>query len=98
MDHKNLEYFTTTKILNRRQARGAQELAGYDFKIFYCPGSANGKPDTLSRRSEYRSKKGGGSIEENENQPIHQVLRPDQLMSVEGHYVSHQQLELGTHQ
>jgi len=86
-DQKNLEYLTTTKILNRRQARWAQELAGYDFKIFYRPASANGKPDALSRHSEYRPKKGGGSIEENENQPIHQVLRPDQLMSVEGDYV-----------
>jgi hypothetical protein len=44
-DHKNLEYFITRKILNRRQARWAQELAGYDFQIFYRPGSANGKPD-----------------------------------------------------
>jgi hypothetical protein len=86
-DHKNLEYFTTTKILNRRQARWAQELAGYDFKIFYRPGSANGKPDALSRRSEYRPKKGGGSAEENENQPIHRVLRPDQLVTSEGETV-----------
>jgi hypothetical protein len=31
-DHKNLEYFMTTKVLNRRQARWAQELAGVDFK------------------------------------------------------------------
>jgi len=86
-DHKNFKYFTTTKILNRQQARWAQELAGYNFKIFYHPGSANGKPDALSSHSEYRPKNGGGSIEENENQPIHQVLRPDQLMSVEGDYV-----------
>jgi hypothetical protein len=33
MDHKNLEYFMTTKVLNRRQACWAQELAGMDFKI-----------------------------------------------------------------
>jgi len=32
-------------------------------------------------------KMGGGSIEENENQPIHPILRPPQLMSVEGDYV-----------
>jgi hypothetical protein len=38
-DHQNLEYFTTTKVLNRRQARWAQELAGIDFKIYYRPGS-----------------------------------------------------------
>jgi len=53
LDHYNLEYFTTTKVLNRRQVRWAQELAGIDFKIFYRPGSLNGKPDALSRRQEY---------------------------------------------
>jgi len=34
-DHQNLEYFPMTKILNRRQAWWAQELAGIDFRI-YC--------------------------------------------------------------
>jgi len=66
-DHKNLEYFATTKVLNRRQARWAQELAGYDFKIVYRPGTENGKSDALSRRLEYPLLKGGGSAEENEN-------------------------------
>ena len=46
-DHQNLEYFTTTKILNRRQARWAQELVGIDFHIYYRPGTQNGKPDAL---------------------------------------------------
>jgi hypothetical protein len=75
-DHKNLEYFATTKVLNRRQARWAQELAGYDFKIVYCPGSKNGKPDALSRRSEYRPRR-GGTAESDENQPIHTILKPE---------------------
>ena len=65
LDHQNLEYFTTTKVLNRRQVRWAQELAGIDFRIYYRPGTKNRKPDTLSRRSEYRPEKGGI-----ENQPI----------------------------
>jgi len=68
-DHHNLEYFTTTKVLNRRQARWAQELAGIDFKIYYHPGTQNGKPDALSRRPEYRPEKGGV-----ENQPVTTVL------------------------
>jgi len=68
-DHQNLEYFTTTKVLNRRQARWAQELAGIDFRIYYRPGTQNGKPDALSRHSEYRPEKGGV-----ENQPITTVL------------------------
>jgi len=68
-DHQNLEYFTTTKVLNRHQARWAQELASIDFKIYYRPGAQNGKPDALSRRSEYRPEKGGV-----ENQPIATIL------------------------
>jgi hypothetical protein len=67
-DHQNLEYLTTTQVLNRRQAHWAQKLPGIDFKICYRPGSQNGKPDALSRRLEYRAPKGG--IEE---QPIETV-------------------------
>src|SRR5436853_528475 len=58
-DHNNLEYFATTKVLNRRQARWAQELAGYDFKIYFRPGRENEKADYLSRRPAYRREEGG---------------------------------------
>ena len=58
-DYQNLELLQTTKVLNQRQARWAQELAGYDFKIFFRPGKHNGKADYLSRRPEYRLEKGG---------------------------------------
>jgi hypothetical protein len=60
MDHKNLEYFMTTKVVNRRQACWAQELASVDFKNFYRRGTSNSKPDTLSRYPEYHPEKGGG--------------------------------------
>jgi hypothetical protein len=53
-DHQNLDYFMTTKIINRLQARWAQDLAGIKFKICYRPGSQNGKPHTLSGHSELR--------------------------------------------
>jgi hypothetical protein len=59
-DHKNLEYFMMTKVLNRRQVCWAQELAGMDFKIFYRKGTSKSKPDVLSRCPEYYPKKGGG--------------------------------------
>ena len=75
-DHKNLEYFATTKTLNRRQARWAQELAAYDFKIVYRPCPQNGKADALSRRSEYAPLRGDSG---SEFQPIHTVLKPGQL-------------------
>jgi len=32
-DHENMEYFDTTKVLTRRQARWAEDLAGYIFKV-----------------------------------------------------------------
>jgi hypothetical protein len=41
IDYKNLEDFMTTKVLNRRQVYGAQELASIDFKIFYRKGTSN---------------------------------------------------------
>jgi hypothetical protein len=50
-DHKNLEYFTTTKTLNRRQARWSEALGSFDFLITYRPGVSNTKADPLSRRT-----------------------------------------------
>ena len=37
-DHKNLEYFMSTKLLNRRQARWSEFLSRFQFKISYRPG------------------------------------------------------------
>lgn len=51
-DHKNLEYFTTTKLLNRRQARWSEFLSRFNFRIVYRPGKEGVKPDALTRRSE----------------------------------------------
>lgn len=50
-DHRNLEYFMSTKNLNRRQARWSEFLSRFDFVIVYRPGKAGGKPDSLTRRS-----------------------------------------------
>ena len=51
-DHKNLEYFMSTKQLNRRQARWAEFLSEFNFKIMYRPGKQGEKPDILTRRSQ----------------------------------------------
>src|SRR5258706_15182857 len=50
-DHKNLEYFMTTKLLSRRQACWSEFLSRFNFKIVYRPGKAGGKPDALTRQS-----------------------------------------------
>ena len=50
--HKNLEYFTKTRILNRRQLHWLDLLSHYNYHISYQPGDRNGAADALSRRAE----------------------------------------------
>ena len=38
-DHKNLEYFSTTKLLTHRQARWSEFLSQFNFIIRFCPGN-----------------------------------------------------------
>jgi hypothetical protein len=47
-DHKNLEYFMTKKLLNRRQARWSEFLTRFDYEIVYRPRKSNGKADALT--------------------------------------------------
>jgi hypothetical protein len=47
-DHKALEHFMSTKALSARQARWAEVLSRYNFKIRYRPGSTN-TADPLTR-------------------------------------------------
>jgi len=72
--HKNLQYFTTTKVLNRRQARWAELLAHFDFKIVYRPGKQMGKPDALTRHQDLQ---GGSKAAES---PPRTLLKPHQII------------------
>jgi hypothetical protein len=71
--HKNLEYFATTKVLTRRQARWAEHLAEYNFKIVYRPGNKNAKADMLSRRWDYAPLQGSEA-------PQMSFFKPGQLV------------------
>ncbi|KAI0995384.1 hypothetical protein K3495_g12798 [Podosphaera aphanis] len=51
-DRSNLVYFMTTKKLTRRQVRWNEFLSEFDFRISYCPGKLNIKPEALTRRSQ----------------------------------------------
>jgi hypothetical protein len=53
-----LEYFITTKLLNRRQARWSEFLFRFNFKIIYRSGKQEAKPDALTKRSKDLLKKG----------------------------------------
>ena len=49
-DHKNLEYFSTTKVLTRRQARWSEYLSQFNLAICFCPGHLGTKLDALTRQ------------------------------------------------
>ena len=49
-DHKNLEYFSTVRLLSRRQARWSEFLSGFNMVIKFRPGKLGAKPDALTRR------------------------------------------------
>ncbi|KAH6570846.1 hypothetical protein BASA83_002898 [Batrachochytrium salamandrivorans] len=73
-DHKNLEYFMTTKRLTRRHARWALTLSEFDFEISYRPGSRNAKADHLSRRPDYHIKE--------EPSTLIRLLQPNNFTSI----------------
>ena len=68
-DHKNLEYFRTSKKLNRRQARWSLYLSRFDFSLHHRPGCLMGKTDALSQRADH-----GTGAEDNMNMTL---LRPE---------------------
>jgi hypothetical protein len=72
-DHKNLEYFNTSKVLTRRQARWMEFLSHIDFEIIYRKGSLMAKPDALTRRSDLQ---GGSKAPES---PPKALLKPGQF-------------------
>ncbi|EEA26632.1 retrovirus polyprotein, putative [Talaromyces marneffei ATCC 18224] len=52
-DYKNLTYFTTTKVLMRRQARWSEIFGNYYFIIEHYKGKENERADALSRRPDH---------------------------------------------
>ena len=73
-DHKNWEYFTTSKLLSRRQSRWFKFLAEFNLVVRNRPGNKNGKPDALSRRWDLHPKEGSEDL-----QPLHFLFKPGQL-------------------
>ena len=61
-DHKNLTYFTTTKVLNGRQVRWDESLTDYNFRIHYKKGSENARADALSRRADHKGNEEEASL------------------------------------
>jgi len=49
IDHKNLEYFSTTKVLIQRQAWWSKYLSQFNLVIRFYPSCLGTKPDALTR-------------------------------------------------
>ena len=80
-DHRSLEFFTTTKQLNRRQARWSEFLADFNFVIKYRPGTQGTKPDALTRRPDVCPVEKGSSLKAESNpHNLHQLLKDGQFI------------------
>ena len=64
INHKNLQYFMSTKQLSCRQACWGEFLSRFNFVIQYRPGKLRAKPDKLTRRSKDLPKKRNGRLQQ----------------------------------
>jgi hypothetical protein len=79
MDHKNLEYFCTTRILSRRQARWSTFLSGINMVIRFHPGCLRTKPDALTCQPDLYPKGEGKPYGTVNPQNCHPVFSSTQL-------------------
>jgi transposase InsO family protein len=78
-DHKNLEYFQTSKILSRRQVRWSLLLNAYKYTFHFRPGKRNTKADSFTRRPDYSE---GGNAQASKELP-QTLLRPLQAAPIQ---------------
>ena len=79
-DHKNLEYFSMTKLLTRCQARWSEFLSQFNFIICFCPRKLGTKPDALTRQWDVYFKEGGNTYETVNPQNLRPIFTATQLM------------------
>jgi len=80
-DHKNLEYFSSTRMLTRRQARWSEYLSQFNFIIRFRPGKLGAKPDALTRRWDVYPKEGDSDYASVNPQNFRPVFTSEQLAS-----------------
>ena len=90
-NHRKLEYFNTTKVLNRRQDRWAEFLQQFNFPVVYRERRLNQKADALSRRRDYHPEGGSNSDQQPffrsgqwQVQQERDLLRPQVLQTCQG--------------
>ena len=81
-DHKNLEYFFTTKLFTQRQARWSEFLSQFNLIICFHPRKLSTKLDALTRRCDIYLKEGGNTYE---------TVNPQNLRPICSYCTSNQQ-------
>jgi len=79
MDHKNIEYFSTSKVLSHRQARWSEFLSQFNLVIHFRPGKLGAKPDALTRRWDVYPKEGDSGYARVNPQNLRPVFTQEQL-------------------
>ena len=80
-NHKNLEYFSTTKILSRRQACWLELLSQFNLVICFCPGKLGAKPNALTRQWDIYPKGRDSNYVTANPHNFHPVFTQEQLAS-----------------
>ena len=78
-NHKNLEYFSTTKLLTQRQARWSEFLSQFNLIICFHPRKLGTKLDALTRRWDIYLKEGGNTYETVNPQNLRLIFTSTQL-------------------
>ena len=81
MDHKNLEYFSTTKLLTHRQVHWLEFLYQFNLTISFHPNHLGTKPDALIRRWDVYPKEGGSNYASVNLHNLHPIFTQEQLAS-----------------
>jgi len=80
-NHKNLKYFTTTKLLNRHQVRWSEYLSQFNLIICFHPGKLGTKPDALTCQWDVYLKDGGSDYATVNPQNLKSIFSHEQLAS-----------------
>jgi len=79
MDHKNLKYFSTSKVLSHQQAWWSEFLSQFNLVIRFCPGKLGAKPDALTRQWDIYPKEGDSGYARVNPQNLRPVFTQEQL-------------------
>ncbi|MBW0557809.1 hypothetical protein O181_097524 [Austropuccinia psidii MF-1] len=77
-DHSSLQYFMSSKVLTRRQARWAEFLSEFHFSITYRPGRLATLPDALSRQDDVYLERGEDFMSKNPMN-FQQLIKQDEV-------------------